>query len=89
MSPSSNCGENTNENNVDNQSVGSGVPNIEKMGGKMLINKLAGEGVVKVVKQCEKAKETLTLGELSFGLLNKIKKIKLLDNCSIEGHIFL
>jgi len=61
MAPSANCGENTNEHNVDNQSVGNGVPNIEKMGGKMLINKLAGEGVVKVVKQCENAKETLKL----------------------------
>ncbi|XP_037046528.1 leucine-rich repeat-containing protein 20-like [Bradysia coprophila] len=59
MAPSSNCEQNSNENNVDNQSVG--VPDIEKMGGRMLINKLAGEGVVKVVKQCEKAKETLTL----------------------------
>lgn len=64
MAPSSNCEQNTNENNVDNQSVG--VPNIEKMGGQMLINKLAGEGVVKVVKQCENAKETLKLGELTF-----------------------
>lgn len=62
MAPSSNCEQNTNEtNNVDNQSVG--VSNIEKMGGKMLIHKLAGEGVVKVVKQCENAKETLNLGE--------------------------
>lgn len=57
MAPSSNCEQNTNESNV------IGVPDIEKMGGKMLINKLAGEGVVKVVKQCEKAKETLILGE--------------------------
>lgn len=61
MAPSSNCEQNGNENNVDNQSVG--VPDIEKMGGRMLINKLAGEGVVKVVKQCENAKETLILGE--------------------------
>lgn len=61
MAPSSNCEQNSNENNVENQSVG--VPNIEKMGGKILINKMAGEGVVKVVKQCEKAKETLILGE--------------------------
>lgn len=62
MAPSSNCEQNGNENNMDRQTV-VGVPDIEKMGGRMLINKLAGEGVVKVVKQCEKAKETLILGE--------------------------
>lgn len=64
MAPSSNCEQNnTNENNnVDNQNV-VGVPDMEKIGGRMLINKLAGEGVVKVVKQCEKAKETLILGK--------------------------
>lgn len=61
MAPSSNCEQNTNENNVDSQSVG--VPDIEKMGGKMLINKLAGEGVVKVIKRVENAKETLKLGK--------------------------
>ncbi len=71
MAPSSNCEQNTNENNVDNQSIG--VPDIEKMGGKMLINKMAGEGVVKVVKQCEKAKETLILGEI-------IKLVTTMDN---------
>lgn len=61
MAPSSNCEPNTNENNVDNQSA-VGVPDIEKMGGKMLINKMAGEGVVKVIKRVENAKETLKLG---------------------------
>lgn len=71
MAPSSNCEQNSNEG----QSVG--VPDIEKMGGKMLINKLAGEGVVKVVKQCEKAKETLILGERKFPVIERYTKFLL------------
>lgn len=82
MSPSANCGENTNEYDP---STGNGVPNIEKMGGKMLINKLAGEGVVKVVKQCENAKETLTLGEFLFGLVT-LKNITA-GSCYLTGTI--
>lgn len=67
MAPSSNFEQNNHENNVDNEvpavpAVPVGLPDIEKMGGKMLINKRAGEGVVKVVKRVENAKETLILG---------------------------
>lgn len=74
MAPSSNCEQSTNENNVDSQSVG--VPDIEKMGGKMLINKMAGEGVVKVIKRVENAKETLKLGKSIYLILINCLKFK-------------
>lgn len=42
------------------------LQNIERMGGTLLIPRVAGRGVIKVVKRCDDAKENNELGKTSF-----------------------
>lgn len=78
MPPTSNFGQditNTNENNGNrgdggdpNNNSGTGgnistMALIERMGGRMMIPKLAGRGVIRVVGRCDEAKENNMLSE--------------------------
>lgn len=69
MPPTSNFGQditNTNDNNNNRDggdSNGNAIANIERMGGTMLLPKLAGKGVIRVVGRCEDAKENNKLGK--------------------------
>lgn len=70
MPPTSNFGQDiTNtSNNGDNNNDGSGLPSIsqiERMGGQMALPRVAGKGVIRVVKRCEDAKENNKLGKTS------------------------
>lgn len=77
MPPTSNFGQditNTNDNNNNrdggdsngnnNGNLGSAATMnmIERMGGRMMLPKLAGRGVIRVVSRCEEAKENNKLG---------------------------
>lgn len=73
MPPTSNFGQditntaaNDNNNGGGNDPNGNGLPNIERMGGKMMISRLAGKGVIRVVRRCEDAKENDKLGNVQF-----------------------
>lgn len=66
MPPTSNFGQDitntsnvndNNSNNGGNEPNGNGLPNIERMGGAMMLPRLAGKGVIRVVRRCEDAKE--------------------------------
>lgn len=67
MPPASNFGQditNTASNNSDNGELNRNVlQNIERMGGTLLIPRVAGKGVIKVVKRCDDAKENNELGK--------------------------
>lgn len=73
MPPTSNFGQDiTNTANGDNNNGnndGNGLPNIaqiERMGGRMMLPRLAGKGVIRVVRRCEDAKENNKLGKFFF-----------------------
>lgn len=78
MPPTSNFGQditNTNDNNNNregsggdsngnnNNNGGTTMMMIERMGGRMMLPKLAGRGVIRVVGRCEEAKENRKLGK--------------------------
>lgn len=73
MPPTSNFGQDitntTNSSDIGNNNRGSGdgndpnITNIERMGGMMLLPKIAGRGVIRVVERCEDAKENKKLGK--------------------------
>lgn len=87
MPPTSNFGQditNTNDNNNNRDggdSNGNAIANIERMGGTMLLPKLAGKGVIRVVGRCEDAKENNKLGKficvLMFCLIDYARKYML------------
>lgn len=72
---SSNFGQDITSTNDNNQNRGDGGngnggddPNstqnmIERMGGRMMLPKLAGRGVIRVVSRCDEAKENNVLSE--------------------------
>lgn len=65
MPPASNFGQditNTTPNDG-NELSGNVLRNIERMGGTLLIPRVAGKGVIKVVKRCDSAKENNQLGK--------------------------
>lgn len=77
MPPTSNFGQDitntsnvndNNSNNGGNEPNGNGLPNIERMGGAMMLPRLAGKGVIRVVRRCEDAKENNKLGMVQFFL---------------------
>lgn len=53
----------TNTNDESNDLNRHQLQNIERMGGTLLIPRVAGRGVIKVVKRCDDAKENSELGE--------------------------
>lgn len=53
----------TNTNDGSNDLNRHQLQNIERMGGTLLIPRVAGRGVIKVVKRCDDAKENSELGE--------------------------
>lgn len=77
MPPTSNFGQditNTSENNNNrdggdasgnggNNNGGATISMIERIGGRMMLPKLAGKGVIRVVGRCEEAKENNKLSE--------------------------
>lgn len=64
MPPASNFGQDiTNTTSSDNSDLnGNVIRNIERMGGTLMIPRVAGKGVIKVVKRCDDAKENNELG---------------------------
>lgn len=82
MPPASNFGQditNTTPNDGNDLS-GNVIRNIERMGGTLLIPRVAGKGVIKVVKRCDDAKENNQLGK--YNLINKIDLVQ-------ENQIFI
>lgn len=81
MPPTSNFGQditNTANNDNNNNNDGNGnnaLANIERMGGRLMLPRLAGKGVIKVVRRCEDAKENNKLGKI-----NKILNRYLIDS---------
>lgn len=73
MAPTSNFGQDiTNTTGSDGGNTNRGgdgndpnISNIERMGGMMLLPKIAGRGVIRVVERCEDAKENNKLSEFS------------------------
>lgn len=65
MPPASNFGQDiTNTTPNDSGELNRNVlQNIERMGGTLLIPRVAGKGVIKVVKRCDDAKENNELGK--------------------------
>lgn len=65
MPPASNFGQDiTNTTPSDSNDLnGHVLQNIERMGGTLLIPRVAGKGVIKVVKRCDDAKENNKLGK--------------------------
>lgn len=65
MPPASNFGQditNTTPNDGSNDLNRHQLQRIERMGGTLLIPRVAGRGVIKVVKRCDDAKENNELG---------------------------
>lgn len=62
-----NGGNDPNNNNNNNSGGGVGISStmslIERMGGRMMLPKLAGRGVIRVVGRCDEAKENNMLSE--------------------------
>lgn len=66
MPPASNFGQditNTTPNDASNELNRNVLQNIERMGGTLMIPRVAGRGVIKVVKRCDDAKENNELGK--------------------------
>lgn len=66
MPPASNFGQditNTTPNSDSGELNRNVLQNIERMGGTLLIPRVAGKGVIKVVKRCDDAKENNELGK--------------------------
>lgn len=66
MPPASNFGQditNTTPNSDGGELNRNVLQNIERMGGTLLIPRVAGKGVIKVVKRCDDAKENNELGK--------------------------
>lgn len=66
MPPASNFGQditNTTPNDGSNDLNRHQLQRIERMGGTLLIPRVAGRGVIKVVKRCDDAKENNELGK--------------------------
>lgn len=66
MPPASNFGQditNTTPNDGSNDLNRNQLQNIERMGGTLMIPRVAGRGVIKVVKRCDDAKENNELGK--------------------------
>lgn len=66
MPPASNFGQditNTTPNDGSNDLNRNQLQTIERMGGTLMIPRVAGRGVIKVVKRCDDAKENNELGK--------------------------
>lgn len=74
MPPASNFGQditNTTPNDGSNDLNRNQMQSIERMGGRLMIPRVAGRGVIKVVKRCDDAKENNELGKSHITLLVK------------------
>lgn len=77
MPPTSNFGQditNTANGGGNGNDEGNGLPTIaqiERMGGQMTLPRVAGKGVIRVVRRCEDAKENNKLGKFSLFIYHK------------------
>lgn len=80
MPPASNFGQditNTTPNDGSNDLNRNQLQNIERMGGTLLIPRVAGRGVIKVVKRCDDAKENNELGKFRLHVSLKMNHIQI------------
>lgn len=94
MPPASNFGQditNTTPNDGSNDLNRNQLQNIERMGGTLLIPRVAGRGVIKVVKRCDDAKENNELGKyktiITFNRFHILSVVSFREQSRIETQI--